>query len=402
MKLSITGMGVVSPAGVGKDDFFDSLTNGRTGIDHWNGNPFAGKAGVVKDFSVRPYTKNFKQNRPLARVSHLAIAATKMAAEDGGFFLREQDSYRTGMIVGTNEQFDDSSTLSVIKAYEKSLNDDGEVDPAILGGRGLRELPAKYILQVTPNIVTFACSYELSLNGYSNTLTSGSNASFDVLLEVEQARKRGMADSFFCGASDCLLNPMDSIGLVHGGKEAGVADTAVPGEGAVFFQVDDSSKLDRQNAKVYAEVVSCSGLLFRHNEDLTRVIDDALAGANITAIEVDAVVLAEGAASGFSRPALETLAGSFSKKKGLIPVCSPLPYMGYTRAAAGAFGMAMGIYILQTGKIPPMLLPVDTSFCQPLSCEEMICRKGKFSTVLVINVGLTGCVHCAVMRKPQR
>lgn len=403
MKLSITGMGVVSPAGVGKEIFYENLSNGRTGIDTCAADPLIRKAGIVKDFDVRLYTKKYKQIRSLAAVTHFAIAASKMAAEEGRFSSRETDPYTSGIITGCNYQADDNHTHSIIRAYEKSLAENGEIDSVKLMQKGLLEIPALYLLTAVPNIPAFTCSFELSLHGYSSTIISGSNSFFETLVEADIAMARNMADSLFCGATDSLISPIDIMTIVP--PDATTAEecaATIPGEGSIFFLIDDTKIAEKNEWKIYAEIVSCTGNLFHGFEDIEKNIERSLCQANLAAAEIDAIVVSEGTGSVLSKPVLAAIAGCFSQKTPSIPISSPLPYVGYTRAAAGAFDLAFGIFIVETGKIPPVLQPVDTSSCAPLFCDEKFSIAKDCGTVLIINVGLAGCVFSAILRKRER
>lgn len=402
MKLSITGMGVVSPAGIGKENFYESLTHGRTGVDLYAANPFIRKAAIVKDFSVRQYTENFKQVRPLSNVSHFAIAASTMAAEDGNFTSRESDYYKTGIITGCNDQYDDNITLPTIRAYEKSLAENGEVDSVKLAEKGLLELPAKILLKTIANIPTFTCSYELSLHGYSSTVISGGNSLFETIVEADIAMERKMAESFFCGATDSLISPLDIMSLIPPDATTAEECSAIPGEGSVFFLIDDPQIAEKNKWKTYAEIMSCTGTLFKDMEDIEKNIERSLSQAHLEATDIDAIVASEGTRSILSKPVLASIAECFTKKTSAIPICSSLPYVGYTRAAIGAFDLAFGIFILETGMIPPVLHPVDTSSCAPLFCSAESPIERDCRTVLIINVGLTGCVYTAIIRKRER
>jgi 3-oxoacyl-[acyl-carrier-protein] synthase II len=403
MKLSITGMGVVSPAGVGKEIFYESLTNGRTGIDIYTADPLIRKAGIVKDFDVRLYTKKYKQVRSLAAVTHYAIAASKMAAEEGRFSSRATDPYISGIITGCNYQADDNHTHSIIRAYEKSLAENGEIDSLKLMQNGLLEIPALYLLTAVPNIPSFACSFELSLHGYCSTIISGSNSFFETLIEADIAMGRNMADSIFCGSTDSLISPIDIMTIVP--PDATTADDCaetIPGEGSVFFLIDDTQIAEKNQWNIYADIVSCTGNLFHGCEDIEKNIERSLCQANLAAADIDAIVVSEGTGRVLSKPALESIAGCFTQKTSSIPISSPLPYVGYTRAAAGAFDLAFGIFMVETGKIPPMLQPVDTSCCAPLFCDKEFSIEKDCRTVLVINIGLAGCVYSAILRKRER
>ncbi len=398
MKLSITGLGIVSPAGINKDAFFESLSRGTTGIVQTDKNPLTRQAGIVKDFSVREFTRNFKQARPLSRASHFAIAASTMAAGDGDFLLDETGDHRTGIINATNSQFDDSVTLPFLSAYEKSLDESGKSDSVLFVSRGMRELPAKYPLASIANISTFACSYELSLNGYSNTLT-GSNGFFEAIIEADIAMRGKMADRFFCGAADSQVNPTRIIKLIPPGVEQCEHLTRIPGEGAAFFLLEEPSRAEETGSSIYADILSCTGSLFYKPEDMEENIATSLNRAGRTADDIDVIIVSHEADMLCSGPVLESIAGCFSTKKDEIPVSSHLPFTGYAGAAAGAFDLAFSLFILEAGKVPPFLDSPATQSIWPLRFHTEECIAGQYHTILILNIGLTGCLYSVVVEK---
>lgn len=399
MHLSITGMGVVSPAGIGKEHFYQSLKNGRSGIGQYAANPITGKGGQVDEFNVRPFTNNFKQLRPLARASHFAAAASTLTAEDGEFHTRQPDRNRVGVITGCSGQSDDSNTSAIIRAYEQSSRGNSSCDSVSLTRKGLLELPTKYLLSSAANIPCFIAGYELALNGYSNTIISGGTSFFEAILEADTAMSMRMADSFFCGATDSLLNPVDIINLIPPGTTTAKECTVVPGEGAVFFLIDSALVAENKNYPNYGELVSCTGSLVRKTEDIAGNIQHSLQEAELSPADIDAVVIAEGADGSLSESLLQAIAGCFPRNGSLIPFCSPLPYTGYTRAAAGSFDLAFGLFILETGLIPPVLQPIDTSRCRPLVCDQSNCIERACTNVLMVHLGLTGCVYSTIVQK---
>ena len=104
-RVVITGIGVISPNGNDLTSFWDSMKNGRSGIDTITAldcEPYSCKiAGEVRDFDPKGFYKNPKDARRSDRYTHLAIAASKMALEDSGMDPAGVDKHRVGVMVGS-------------------------------------------------------------------------------------------------------------------------------------------------------------------------------------------------------------------------------------------------------------------------------------------------------------
>jgi len=401
MKLLITGIGIVSPAGIGKDNFYKSLTTGQTGLTDYEKSPATDKAGEVKDFKVKPFTKNLKQARSLTSASHFAIAASQLAARDASFSVDKTDPYRAGVLMGTGRQTVDKNTLAMQRAYERSLNEKGEFEHLKFAPKGVKEIPIKMLLHGAPNITTFVCNYELSLNGYSSTIVSGSNSFFDALLQTNLTLKRKMADMLFCGAADSTVGMQNIMGLVPAGAESAEDCNIVPGEGAVFFLMQTPENI-REDCSIHAEILGCTGTIMRNEDDVEKNINTTLSQAGILPDDIDVIAGSHKAKTFYSKPVLQSIARCFRQKTEGIPACSPIPYVGYTRAASGAFDTALAISVLETGKVPPILQPIDGYNCEPLFYDENSCIEKNFKTALVLSIGLTGYVYSAVIGKPAK
>ena len=104
-RVVITGMGVVSPIGIGLDSFWSSLIEGKSGIKRISSlDPsdfYCQIGGEVNDFEPNSYFKNPKDARRADRYCQLAMASAKMAYEDAGICEGSFDPYRFGCMIGS-------------------------------------------------------------------------------------------------------------------------------------------------------------------------------------------------------------------------------------------------------------------------------------------------------------
>jgi len=104
-RVVITGLGVISPVGNGKDVFWESLVSGKSGIGpitHFDATEYTTRiAGEVKDFDVTQYGIDRKEARHMDPSTQYAVAATKLALDDSGMNLDAENRDRIGTIIGT-------------------------------------------------------------------------------------------------------------------------------------------------------------------------------------------------------------------------------------------------------------------------------------------------------------
>ena len=95
-RIVITGLGVVSSIGIGKDAFWDSLINGKSGISKVDAfdtsDHFTHYGGQIRNFKAEEFIDK-KKVRMMAKASHLAIASTKLALKDSGYNINEEEGY---------------------------------------------------------------------------------------------------------------------------------------------------------------------------------------------------------------------------------------------------------------------------------------------------------------------
>src|SRR5699024_3559977 len=103
-RVVITGMGIISPVGIGKEKFWNSIQSGQSGIDivtRFDIKEYSSKlAAEVKDFQVTDFISK-KEARRMDLFSQFAMAASIMAMEDSAMLLDDINLERMGVIIGT-------------------------------------------------------------------------------------------------------------------------------------------------------------------------------------------------------------------------------------------------------------------------------------------------------------
>ena len=104
-RVVITGLGVISPVGIGKDAFWKALLNGESGIGpitHFDAAEYTTRiAGEVKDFDPADFGIDRKEARHMDPSTQYSVAAAKLALDDSKINLDEEDRDRIGTIIGT-------------------------------------------------------------------------------------------------------------------------------------------------------------------------------------------------------------------------------------------------------------------------------------------------------------
>lgn len=108
-RVVITGLGVISPVGNGKDVFWESLLAGRNGIGpitHFDAAEYTTRiAGEVKEFNVTEFGIDRKEARHMDPSTQYAVAATKLALDDSGMDLDKEDRDRIGTIIDRHRRY---------------------------------------------------------------------------------------------------------------------------------------------------------------------------------------------------------------------------------------------------------------------------------------------------------
>ena len=213
----ITGMGVVSPIGIGLETFWQSLLNGVSGIkvrpdfEHTE-LPFRLWA-PVDAFDGRQYVKPRKAIKVMSRPIQFGFAAAQMAAEQANLLDSGVNPDRMGTVFGSEAFFADP--LDVSSLFQKCVTA-GAYDDTRWGEYFMREIEPLWMLKYLPNMVASHISIAIDSRGPSNTICHGESSGLFAAIEGVELLHRGSADVVVVGGTSC---PLGVTGMVYRGSE---------------------------------------------------------------------------------------------------------------------------------------------------------------------------------------
>jgi 3-oxoacyl-[acyl-carrier-protein] synthase II len=273
----ITGLGLISPLGIGLDPFWASLAEGRGGVDRIRTFPVhdlpTDAAGEVQGFDPKALaiprlrkalTKSLKY---MARDIQLAVAAAQMAIADAGLADGGVDPTRIGVDLGAGLISTELDELA--PAINVASNGQGTFDYAAYGRDGLPLIPPIWLLKYLPNMLACHISILTDCQGPSNTITEAEAASNVAIGEACRIIERGRADVMISGGADSKIHPLSLIRMSlldqmsHWRGEPARAcrpfdrgrDGWVAGEGAGILILEERAHALARGARIYGEVL---------------------------------------------------------------------------------------------------------------------------------------------------
>jgi len=364
-RVVITGLGAITPVGIGKENFYNALLEGKSGIGpitRFDASDYATRiAGEVKDFDITQYGVDKKEARRMDRSVEFAIGAAVLAADDAKLALDEEDLDRCGTVVGTGIGGIDSIHDVYTTLFEKGP---GRVSPFA-------------VPMMIANMSSARVSIRLGLKGPVITdvtaCTSGTNAIGDEFRIIQ----RGDADIMFAGGTEAAVSPAAVAGFAAmkamstRNDEPTKAsrpfdkdrDGFVMGEGAGIVVLEELEHAKARGAHIYAEVVG-----YGTNGDAYHITAPAPGGvqarkcmelaikdAGIDPKEIN-YINAHGTSTGLNDKnetlAIKELFGDHAKD---IAVNSTKSMTGHLLGAAGAIETIVMAMAIETGKVHPTI-----------------------------------------------
>jgi len=281
---AITGIGVICPAGVGRENLIRSFHDTRTGIAESIslGLPYAGitTLGEVKNFVAKDHIPVMKARR-MSRFSQFSLASAIEAMKDAGFGITDSNRYQVAIAVGTGL----ASTGSTDMFYEGLLREGPEGTNPILFPETVQNIAAAHISMhfgTRGQNITFShadISSELALFYGCELLNDGLT---DMVI-VSGADELSIAELAGYSGFNVLSNDMRPFDKKRNGF--------VLGEGAATIVLERKEDADRRGAKIYctiaaAEITSCPTLITSYDksrESMKKAMLTALTKAGLTA-----------------------------------------------------------------------------------------------------------------------
>ncbi len=353
----VTGIGVVTPIGIGPIEFWNNLLEGRGGIEEvrsFDTSAYPCHRGAeVKYFDPAAYIRTQKPNT-MGRASQFAIAAARIALADAGFEIGSLACEQTGVSIGTT-----SGEPHMIEQY-----DDCHVT------RQLDGVDAEFIRKYPCNVISAHIAAEFGLEGPNITIPAACAAGNHAVAFGFDTIRSGRAHVMLAGGSDCFSR-ITYTGFARLGAIA--PDTCrpfdrnrkgmIPGEGAAVLVLESGHHARARGARCYAEVagygLSCDAhhMTAAHpsGDGAVRAMEAALAEAGIAASDVS-YISAHGTGTAVN-DRIETTAVKrvFGESARRIPMSSIKSMLGHTMGAASAIEAATCALSVFNDRIPPTM-----------------------------------------------
>ncbi len=395
----VTGIGLVSALGLGKDECFESMLAGNIGIDKvssFSADKFAcqlaGEAPTVKMNQMVPKTHR-KSVKLMSRDIQMAVLAADDAMKDSGLNTRANnpdgpidiDPVRSGVNIGAGSMCCDLTELS--QAASGSTTD-GKFDLNKWGAGGMESLTPLWLLKYLPNMLSCHVSIIYDLQGPSNCITCGESSGLMSIGEAYRQISRNKADIILAGGAESKVNAMNLMRYCLKGYVSTAynddpkqgcrpfdskASGIVPAEGGGILVVEEYEAAKKRGAKIYAEITGfASSFNYKANDEdimapdpeakgTTAAILKALENAGITAAELDLVVPNGNGLPSYDKAEAFAIKAALKDAADSVPVLATKSRLGSAGAGASAIDTAIAVMAMEKGVIPATL-----------NCEEAI------------------------------
>ena len=367
-RVVVTGIGVVSPNGIGAKAYQDALRAGLSGIatiSSFDPNRLSCRvAGAVTGLGLEDLLPARELKRT-GRAVHLAVAATREALQHAevlpeAMSLAERQSW--GVILGSG-----GGTADFVEEQYRLYYTDQ-----------LRKISAYNVSSSTIGSLSSELSIHFGFHGPSHVISTGCTSSTDALGYAFNLIRFGMADHLVAGGVDATITPavmegfciMQAVSTAHNDEPARASrpfdrkrDGFVLGEGAWILILEDRAAALTRGAPIYAEVrgygSTCDAYhrvrLEPAGEEPARAMSLAIEDGSLAKDEIGYVAL-HGTATVLNDKT-ETRAAKlcFGKRAHELPMSSVKSMIGHPQGASGAAGVVAAICAMNSGFLPPTI-----------------------------------------------
>ena len=407
-RVVITGMGVVSPIGHTKEEFWAGLMEGKSGIsliDHFDVTAFPTKiAAQVKDFNVQDYIPR-KEARRMDLFVQYACAAARMAMDDAKLTIQPDKAERTGVWVG--------SGIGGLETIEKQHT-------AMLQ-KGPEFINPFFIPMLIANMAAGQVSIMTGAKGPNGCTVTACASGSNSIGEAYQLIKSGKADAMISGGTEASVTPLGIGGFcalkalsVQNEEPAKASrpfdlnrDGFVMGEGAGILILEELEHALERGARIYAELVGYGASADAchmvqpdpEGKGAAQAFRMALAEAGVKPEEVD-YINAHGTGTSLNdimeTRAIKEVFGDYSHN---LLVSSTKGNTGHMLGAAGAIELIAAVLALTYDIVPPTLnLEIPDPECD-LDYVPQNPRKAQLDIVMSDSLGFGGHNAVLVIRK---
>ncbi|MDP8230497.1 MAG: beta-ketoacyl-ACP synthase II [Candidatus Gorgyraea atricola] len=362
-RVVITGLGVIAPNGVGKRAYWDALKQGRSGIrriTRFDPSPFPTQFAGEADFDPAKFI-SFKQLKRMDRTSHLAVSAAKMAVEDAGLNIKDEDPERIGVVVGTAM----AGHGRILEQHDVFIK------------KGPMKIDTFTAIASFPDAPSSQISIELGINGPSFSIATACSSASDAIGYAFNAIRNKDLDIVIMGGADTPIFPpilgafcvLRALSKRNDAPERASRpfdkerDGFVLGEGAGILILEDLEHALKRNAHVYGEIsgfgMTCDAYHMTKPEpsgtQAIRALKQALQDAKVKPAEIQ-YINAHGTSTLLNDKnetfIIKEVFGKYATK---LPISSIKSMIGHLIGAAGSVELIGALMAIEEGVIPPTI-----------------------------------------------
>jgi 3-oxoacyl-[acyl-carrier-protein] synthase II len=425
-RVVITGLGLLSPIGLGPEPFWTALAEGRGGVDRIQAFAVEGlptdAGGEILGFDPKAFalprlrkalTKSLKY---MARDIQLAVAAAQMAIADAGLADGGVAPTRIGVDLGAGLISSELDELA--DAINISTGPDDRFDYQVWGRDGIPLIPPTWLLKYLPNMPACHISILLDCQGPSNSITEAEAASNVAIGEAARIIARGRADVMISGGTDSKIHPLSMVrmGLLdqmthwRGAPRRScrpfdrTRDGSVPGEGAGVLILEEREHALARGARIYGEILgfgsACDampdGTLDPNGAGTELAVRAALRDAGLEPSQIGHVN-----AHGVAMPVSDLAeARAYARVFGAhaVPVTGLKGFMGNLVSGCGAIELIGSLLGVNRGLIPPTLNCDEPDPACPIDVVRGAPRPTESPTFVNVNLTRLGQAAALVVR----
>jgi 3-oxoacyl-[acyl-carrier-protein] synthase II len=410
-RVVITGLGVISSSGIGREQFWESVREGRSGIRYITrfdaSDLYCRIAGEIRDDEFDPcdYMERSDAKRS-GRFVHFTMASAEHAVQDADLKLEAVPPFRKGAVFGTSVAGSGNVTDEIYRKYYE---------------RGPRACGLLDHLEMAPHAATSRVMIRYGMKGPSSSVATGCCSSLEAIAIGAERLQAGAADVVIAGASEAVVSEfgMSLLSLVdimthrnedpttavrpYDANRDGIA--VAEGGGAVVLETAQHA-MDR-GANIYAEVLgygsATEGAHLAKADpsgmELADALEQALNEAHLSPMDID-YVCAHGIGNReYDAADMRAVKRVLGDRAYSVPLSSIKGTTGQPFAAGGAWQTTAACMTIQTGVIAPTVNYETPDPECDLDCVPNSARMGRVDTVMLNSHSFGGTHSALIIRR---
>ncbi len=409
-RVAVTGVGLITPLGVGVEKSWNGLIQGISGIrtiTHFDASAFQTRiAGEVSGFNPEDYIE-LKEIKKMDRFIHFGVAAATMAVNDAQLKIDEQNATRVGVYVGAG-----LGGLPAIEHYHKVLLE-----------KGPRRITPFFVPMLIINLASGQISIKFGAKGPNSATATACATGSHAIGDAFKIIQRGDADAMIAGGTEAVITPM-GIGGFNAMKALSTRndepekasrpfdrdrDGFVMGEGAGILVLEEFTHAMSRGARIYAEIVGygLTGDAYHitspapNGEGGARCMAMALKDAG-TPPESVGYINAHGTSTKYGdeleTSAIKTVFGEHAYK---LVVSSTKSMTGHLLGAAGGVEAVITVLSIYNNTVPPTINLDNPDTGCDLDYVPHHARKADIQYAMSNSFGFGGTNACLLFRKQE-